>query len=384
MLTEIRVVECCQGVAGPLAGLRLAELGAEVIKVESGAGDWTRQLEPAVGPSGTSWLFHALNRGKKSVLLDELDSPGDFAAALAGSADVLLYDSDDEERRGFPAALLSANPDLISVSLSAFGEDGPLAGLAGSELVVQAMAEYPRYLGRPHDPPLRVAAEIAGFATGTFAVHAVLAGLLTRAKGTSGEHAHVSMLRSLVALETAQIAGQHDPDEYKSIRLTGPADPPDRGWRARDRSLIVSFGLGAGPSGRTGWEDFLDEIGASHIAEDPRFDRSGRNTTGRGDLVDDARPLYDEVFAGLDADQLGDSVVRHGGGYALFLDQAEVLEHPQTAAVGAVAEPEGPHDSAVLTFPARFSRTTPEVPRQSPGLGDHTAELASAAAPDQR
>jgi crotonobetainyl-CoA:carnitine CoA-transferase CaiB-like acyl-CoA transferase len=373
VLAGIRVIECCEGIAGPLAGLRLAELGAEVIKVEAGAGDWTRQLEPTVGPSGTSWLFHALNRGKKSVLLRDPGAPGEFAASLAPTADVLLYDSDDEQRRGFADALLAARGDVISVSISALGEQGPLAGLAGSELTAQALAEYPRYLGSPGDPPVRVGAEIAGFATATFAVHAVLAGLLARAEG--GERAHVSMLRSLVALETVQIAGQHNPDEYKSIRLTGPGDPPDRGWRTADRPVIISFGLGAGPSGRTGWEQFLDEIGASHIAEDPRYDRSGRNTTGRGDLVDEARPLYDAAFADLTADQLGEAIVRHGGSYAKFHDQAEVLAHPQTKAVQAVAAPEDEHDTPVLTFPARFSLTTPNVPRQSPRLGQHSAEF---------
>jgi crotonobetainyl-CoA:carnitine CoA-transferase CaiB-like acyl-CoA transferase len=380
-LDGIRVIEIAAGIAGPYAGLRLADLGAEVIKVETGAsGDWARGAAPPM-PDGTGALFAALNRGKRSLALAG-DPAGwrEALAALLARCDVAILD--------LPAAVLAASGldtlleqpgRRVVARLTPFGEAGPLADAQGGELQAQAMAGYTRYLGRHGEAPLRLGADVAGMGTGIFTVQAILAALLERAASGQGQVVSLSQLGSLLALKTVHLAAQSDPDNWGGPRLGGANDPPEHGWRTADRPITFAFGGSVGAEGRPGWMAFVEEMGLQRLAEDPRFDKAGRNSTGLGP---DARRLkgeYEARFRELPSADIIDSVRRHAGIGAAYNTPAEALAHEQTRTLGIVQEAEA--GQAALRFPARFSALQPRIASGVPRLGaDGIAVLRDIAA----
>ena len=392
-LDGIRVLEVAAGVAGPYAALRLADLGASVIKVETGeAGDWTRGAAPSL-PDGTGALFAALNRGKRSVALGAAPAGWrDVLAALAAQSDVVIID--------LPAAVLAASGldallaapgTRVVARLTPFGENGPLAEAEGGELQAQAMAGYTRYLGRHGEPPLRLGADVAGMGTGIFTVQAILAALLERAASGQGQVVSLSQLGSLLALKTVHLAAQSEPDAWGGPRLGGANDPPEHGWRTADRPITFAFGGSLGAEGRPGWMAFIEEMGLQPLAGDPRFDKAGRNSTGLGPDARRLKPDYEARFRDLPAATIIDSVRRHGGIGAAYNTPAEALAHEQTRRLGVVQEAapgvvqeagpgvvqeagpgvvqEAGPGQAALRFPARFSALRPRLAAGVPALG---------------
>src|SRR5262249_9855500 len=197
------VIDFTQGLCGPFCPMQLGDSGAEVIKIEPPAGDFARRMGPPfVGEE--SAVFLSLNRNKKSVVLDLETADGRQAAVhLARSADVLVEDfgADGAERIGLGhAQLREANPGLLHCSISPFGEEGPLRHANGSELVVQAMAEYTASLGRIGEKPVRLGADVASLNTGIFAAQAILAALFHRLRTGEGQRVAVSEFGSVLDL----------------------------------------------------------------------------------------------------------------------------------------------------------------------------------------
>src|SRR5580698_6012568 len=195
--------------------MQLGDGGAEVIKVEPPAGDFARRMGPPfIGDE--SAVFLSLNRNKKSVVIDLESSSGrETAAWLAREADVVVEDFGPgvATTMGLDyTRLRAANPKLIYCSITAFGEEGPLRHLPGSELVVQAMAEYTTSLGRIGDPPVRVGADIASLNTGTFAAQAILAALFHRLRSGEGQRVAVSQLGTLLNMRGIMWHALSDPD----------------------------------------------------------------------------------------------------------------------------------------------------------------------------
>ncbi len=183
-LEGFRVLDLTQGLCGPFCTMQLGDAGAEVIKIEPLAGDFARRIGPPF-IEGESAVFLSLNRNKKSVMLDlETTSGCEAVARLARESDVLVMDCGPTaaEKLGLSyEQLQSSNPKLVYCSITPFGEEGPLRDAPGSELVVQAMAEYTASLGRIGDPPVRLGADIASLNTGIFAAQAILAGTVSSA-----------------------------------------------------------------------------------------------------------------------------------------------------------------------------------------------------------
>jgi CoA:oxalate CoA-transferase len=192
-LAGFRVVDLTEGICGPFASMQLGDAGAEVIKVEPPKGDYARQVGPPF-VNGESAVFLSLNRNKKSVVVDYRQDQRSILKSLAATADVFLEDlgPGEAERLGFGYSELShRNPRLVYCAISPFGEEGPLKHIPGSELVVQAMAEYTASLGRIGDAPIRLGADVASLNTGIFTAQGILAALFHR------EHSgHVSVSRS--------------------------------------------------------------------------------------------------------------------------------------------------------------------------------------------
>lgn len=385
MLNGLRVVEFAEGIAGPLAGLRLSELGAHVIKLEPPGGDWLRNAEPFVHQENSSAAFYDLNRGKCSV---ELGPNGAAAAPLIRSlikqADVFITDRRADELGSFgidvsDGAITADNAKLIAVLISAWGRKGPYANRKGSELTAQAMSGYTRYLGSFDKPALRLGADVALAGTGIFAVQAVLAALYARKRTDRGQRIDLSLLNSLLAMKSVHLAAQSDPDKYDGPRVGGANHAPLRGWKTADDPIFFKFGGAIGSEGRQGWVEFVKEIGLDHLLDDPRCDKAGRETTGHGLYAPALRTTYERAFARYGAKELCSIIARHGGDAAVYISADEMLAHPQMQAMGFIRPASAADATAknIRAFPGRFSRLQTRTSVTAPALGQHTAAVAS-------
>ena len=200
-LTGLKVIELARILAGPWAGQIFADLGAEVIKIESAAGDDTRQWGPpfvtyADGTSDAAY-FHAANRGKSSVVIDFKTSEGQAEVRrLVAGADVLIenFKVGTLAKYGLDYASLSAlNPRLIYCSITGFGQDGPYASRPGYDFIVQGMSGIMDLTGNPDGPPQKIGVAFADIMTGLYAVIAIQAALIARAASGSGEHIDMAL-----------------------------------------------------------------------------------------------------------------------------------------------------------------------------------------------
>ena len=207
-LTGLKVVELARILAGPWAGQTLADLGAEVVKIESPAGDDTRTWGPPFvdNPDGTrdAAYFHACNRGKTSVVADFAD-PDDLAAvkALIADADVVIenFKVGGLAKYGLDHASLAAtNPRLVSCSITGFGQDGPYAPRAGYDFIVQGMSGIMDLTGEPGGPPQKIGVAFADIMTGLYAVIAIQAALAMRETTGRGQHIDLSLLDTMTGV----------------------------------------------------------------------------------------------------------------------------------------------------------------------------------------
>ncbi|MEQ8813512.1 CaiB/BaiF CoA-transferase family protein [Thalassobaculum sp.] len=385
MLPPLRIVEFAEGVAGPLAALRLGDLGADVVKIEAEQGDWLRGCPPFLSDGRTSAAFFSLNRGKRALGLGARPATaGDLLRRLLETADVLITDRTLEELealgiRGLGEEVWAANQRLVTVCISPFGDAGPLTGKPASELTAQAMAGYTRYLGSRDRPAERLGADVAGVSTGIFATQAALAALLWRRRSGRGQRVSVSMLNSLLSMKTVHLAAQSDPDEYSGPRVGGANDPPDRGWATGDSPITFMFGGSVGAEGRPGWVQFVEQMGLEWMLDDPRFDKAGRETTGLGPKARTLKPEYESAFVKRGSAEIVDAVRALGGLGSAYQTPAEAIAHPQAVALGVTASVPGPDGSlvSVLGFPARFSESAAAPGGDAPAIGGHSATICA-------
>jgi crotonobetainyl-CoA:carnitine CoA-transferase CaiB-like acyl-CoA transferase len=161
----------------------------------------------------------------------------------------------------------------------------------------------------------------------------------------------------------------------------GPAYPPEHGWKTADRPITFSFGGSVGAEGRPGWVQFVEALGLNQLLDDPRFDKTGRNSTGLGPQATELRPEYERRFRDFPADHVVDKAREFKGTGAVFQRHEEVLSHPQTQALELVRTlPDGAGgERRVLAFPGRFSRSRPELRGGIAALGQHSREVAAEA-----
>ncbi|MGH8060193.1 MAG: CoA transferase, partial [Candidatus Entotheonellia bacterium] len=382
VLAGITVIEFAQGLSGPLCAMFLGDLGARVIKVEPLHGDWARGLEPHIGQH--SAVFLALNRQKESLAVYWSCAQGrEVIQRLAARADVCIADVGDEragERAPDYATLAAQNPALIYGAITPFGERGPWADKVGSELVVQAASGYPRYLGEHGQEPVRLGADVASTAAGMFLLQGILASLLERRRSGLGQRVAVSQLGSLLSLKTIQIAAQQNPDTWEGYHCWGPYDPPDTGWRTRDRPIVFSFGefTGGGRDKQSRWPEFCQAIGLAHLVSDARFRKDGANSTGLGADAAKFRALYEEAFRRYTSEELIELIRQLGGAAYPYHTYETLFADPQAEALRLLREIPGPEGALrAVKAPWNFSNADMDVRRAPPDLGDATGAILS-------
>jgi crotonobetainyl-CoA:carnitine CoA-transferase CaiB-like acyl-CoA transferase len=370
-LDGIRVVDLSRVLAGPYCSLLLADMGAEVVKVEEpGRGDDTRAWPPFVG--GEATYFMSVNRGKKSLTLNMKHAEGKgILRRLLEGADVLLenFRPGTLERLGFGyAAVRSLNPRLVYCSISGFGESGPEAGRPGYDLIVQGESGIMDITGFPDGPPVKVGNSIADLAAGTMAAHGIVLALFARERTGQGQKVEIAMLEVMAALLTYH--GQAYFATGKSPRRRGNQHPsivPYEVFQAADGYLTV------GVANNSLWSRFCQAIGRPDLTADPRFDTEARRVENRDALV----PLLAAVFATAPVAhwlaRLGEAGVPAGK----IKEIGEVLESEHLRARGAVVSLTHPTAGPMRMVgpPIRLSGTPAEAAAPAPLLGEHTEEI---------
>ncbi|TDW92393.1 crotonobetainyl-CoA:carnitine CoA-transferase CaiB-like acyl-CoA transferase [Kribbella sp. VKM Ac-2566] len=284
-LSGLLVADFSRILAGPYATMLLADLGADVVKVESPGGDDTRSWQPPVR-DGISTYYLAVNRNKRSLALD-LKDPSDLAAAqeLARRADVLVenFRPGGLARFGLDYETVAAgNPELIYASISGFGSGPGGAELPGYDLIVQAISGLMSLTGAPDGEPFRAGISVFDVMAGLHATIGVLSALNLRHETGRGQHVEVNLLSSalsgLVNQSSAYVAGGVVP-----LRMgnSHPSLFPYEPLPCADGDLIIT----AGNNGQ--FRKLVEVLGVPELADDPRFDRNEKRTEHRDEL----RPL---------------------------------------------------------------------------------------------
>jgi succinate--hydroxymethylglutarate CoA-transferase len=272
-LSGLRIIAVEQYGAGPYGSMQLADLGAEIIKIENPAegGDMARRVGPFYLENGDSQFFHSFNRNKKSLTLD-LKKPAArrVLAALAARADGLIDNlrGDLPDKLGLTyAALAAANPRIVCVHLSAYGRSGTRAHWPGYDYLMQAEAGYLSVTGEPDGPPARMGLSIVDLMTGLFAAFALVSGVLeARATGT-GRDLDVSLfdcaLQNLSYLATWYLNAGHV--QSREPRSAHPSLVPSQLYRTRDGFIFIMCNK------EKFWPILCARLGHPEWAEDPRF-----------------------------------------------------------------------------------------------------------------
>jgi formyl-CoA transferase len=376
----VRVLELANYMAGPFCGMLLADLGAEVIKVENPrGGDFSRQTGPFL--QGESAGFIALNRNKKSLTLDLKASRGrTLFLELVKTADVLVenFRPGTMADLGIDYPVLSAlNPRLIFSSASAFGQTGPYSQRAGLDLIVQGMSGLMSITGEPDRPPVKVGVPIADLTTGLFGALAILASLRARDASGEGQQIDVSLFESAIALEVWETSGYFATgDVPEPLGSAHRVSAPYQAMRTADGYITV------GATNPRLWTSFCRALGLEALEHDPRFA-----------TVSDRRSRYLELAA-LIEDVTRTQTSQH---WYRLLEEAGVPCGVLNRVDQVVADPhvqardfvrDLPHSKVgtvrVTGSPMRLSKTPVRLDHTGPVLGEHTLEILSGLGLDER
>lgn len=374
LFDDLTVLELAQGVTGPFTTMQLGDFGARVIKIEPLPGDWTRAMGPPfVGDQ--SALFLSLNRNKQSLALDYTTAPGlELLRQLVARADVLVVDllpAERQRRQVAYADVAPLNPGLVYCAITPFGDQGPLADRRGSELVMQAVSGYTRYVGEPGGEPVRLGADIAGINSALFVYQAIVAALLVRQQSGVGQEVQVSQLGSLLATKTIMLGAQYNPDDWDGFHLVSTTDGPEHGWQTGDRAITFDFGTSP-----DGWQQFCRRLGLDHLLDDARF-ADWYRTMCLGAEAQALRPDYERGFTGQRAAELI-ALIRDLGGNAFpYLHYDELLDTEQVQRLEILEDVPHPAGGSLrmIGFPWQFSELQPAVRSAPPRRGEHTAAI---------
>jgi crotonobetainyl-CoA:carnitine CoA-transferase CaiB-like acyl-CoA transferase len=327
-LTGLKVVELARILAGPWAGQLLADLGAEVVKVERpGTGDDTRQWGPPFAPDGAAAYFHACNRGKRSVAIALDTAEGQAQVkALATQADVLIenFKVGGLARHGLDYPALSAlNPGLVYCSITGFGQDGPYAQRAGYDFVIQAMGGAMSLTGEPDGPPQKSGVAYADMFTGLYATVAILAALRERDRTGRGAHIDMALLDTQVAVLGNQALCWMVSGEAPRRMGNGHVNlVPYQAFRVADGEIVVAVGN----DGQ--FERLCALLNLDALARDERFRTNPARVVNRAVLI----PQLEQAMAG-----------RRQREFSEALEAAGIAAGPINAVDSVFADPQVVH-----------------------------------------
>jgi crotonobetainyl-CoA:carnitine CoA-transferase CaiB-like acyl-CoA transferase len=383
-LDGLRVLDLSRVLAGPLAAQILADLGADVIKIERpGRGDDSREWAPPhmtrdpVSPLDESVYFWTCNRGKRSAEIDISTAEGrKTAARLAAQADVLIENFKVGTLARYRLdydTLAAANPRLIYCSITGFGQTGPYRERPGNDTIVQAQGGLMSITGNPDGElgggPRKCGVAIADQMTALYSVVAILAAVSERHRSGKGQSIDMSLLDVQVAalsnIGMNYLATGQTPQRFGNrLSTVYPSD----NFRCHDGDLMLIVG------NDEQFRRFCLALGMPGVSEDPRFARNAARLQHAAELA----PLISQALANRGVAECQALLDRAGVPASPINDVAQVFEDPHVIARELVREVTGPEGRTVrvIANPIRMSRTPPASDRAPPKLGEHTPQIA--------
>jgi crotonobetainyl-CoA:carnitine CoA-transferase CaiB-like acyl-CoA transferase len=372
-LEGLKVIDLSHIMAGPTCSMMLADLGADVIKVEKipGGDDSRRMVPPAVGDESAAFMI--MNRNKRGISLNlkTVEGRGVLSRLLKG-ADVLIenYRRGTMEKMGLGYEVLHAlNPKLIYCSISGFGRTGPYADRGGFDLVAQGMSGLMSITGeRPGSPPLKSGAPVTDITAGILACVGVLAALHARESSGQGQMVDTSLFEagithtywhSAICFATGQAPGP--------MGTAHPLNGPYQAFPASDGWVTV------GAANQENWLRLLDALEATELRDDPRFVNNAERMRNLSALTDVLTPLFQRRSVSEWLRRLEGVGVPAGP----VLNIAQMHADPQARAREMIVETSHPTAGKVkaIGLPIKFSDTPGGVRMSAPVLGQHTCEV---------
>jgi succinate---hydroxymethylglutarate CoA-transferase len=376
-LNGLRVLEFGQIAAGPFVGMLLADLGADVVKVERpDGGDTMREWPPLIqnADSGErfSGSFASLNRNKRSIVVD-LKNPKAVARlrALCDETDVIVenFRPGVLTRLGLGYEVLSdSNPRLVYCSVSGYGQSGPYAQKGAFDVTVQAISGVMSVTGEADGPAAKCGVPVGDFTAALYAAYAIAAVAGQAARTGRGGYIDCSMLGAILGISAMQVAefyGTSIPP--KRLGSAHPRNAPYQGFEANDGQFVVAAG------NQELWRRFCDVIGRPALADHPQFSTQEMRARNQRALAAILQPIFAgrsraEWIAGLDANGIPCAPVN---GYDAILSDDHVK------GMGLIHDLMLPNSAAIKTigFPVEITGYQFHVERQPPALGEHTEEV---------
>jgi len=370
-LTGIKVVDLTRVISGPFCTLLLADMGAEVIKIETpGSGDILRAQ--GVIKDGLSWYYAAFNRNKKSLTLDLRSAEGkEILARLIRQSDVVMenFRPGVMAKMGFsPERLKELKPDIIYCGLSGFGVDGPYADRPAFDFIAQAMSGLMSLNGLEGTEPMRVGIPIADLVAGLYAAFGIVSSLVRRERTGRGEEIQTSMVDGLVSLFA-----------YMSANYFASGQIPIR--TGNDHPIVSPYGLfqasdgevAVAPSNDAFYERFLKALDLTHLKDDPDLATNELRMANRQKI----NALVNEKTRTQSKAYWVDKFNKAGVPAGVIQNMKEVFEDPQVLHQQMVLEVDHPGYGAVKMagFPVKLRENPNQVRRPAPRLGEHNEEI---------
>lgn len=370
-LDGLRVLDLSRIIAGPYAATLLADLGADVVKLERpGQGDDLRHWR---GGGGISPVFAAINRNKRGVAIDLASAEGARVAfELARRADVIVENflPGVADRLGLGyAAVRAENPTVVYASVTGFGQTGPYARRAGYNTIAQGMSGIMALTGMPGHPPTKVGGSVADLAAAYLTFGAISAALVERFRSGRGQHLDVSLLSATLGLLPDPVAHFFAGGGVRPRREgnRNPSLAPAEAFQTKDGLLNVVT-MNAEQYAR-----FCAALGDAELESDPRFATNDARVGHREEF----RARVERALAGTTTAEAVDRLGKAGIACGPIHEFDEVFDDPQVRHLGLVQEVDQPGLGPVrmLGFPYRTSAGPTAVRRPAPRLGEHTAEV---------
>ncbi len=379
-LDGVRVIELAHVMAGPVCGLMLADLGADVVKVERPTGDPTRKFVPPE-QGGEAAAFLMLNRNKRGIALDIKSADGrDVLLRLLGDADVLIenYRPGSLARLGLDYASLEADfPELIYCSITGYGSSGPMAEEGGLDLVAQGYSGIMSITGEGEGrPPVKVGVPLTDISAGILAALGVVSALHRRNQTGRGQQVETSLFeagllttfwQAAIALATGKSPGP--------MGSAHPLSAPYEAFRTADGWITL------GTPTQTNWERLPGVLGMPELLDDERFADNAGRLEHRQVLVDLVQKRLLQQGAADWLAALGAAGIPAGP----VLSVGEALHHPQSLARGMLTNVDHPTAGRVPTIgpPIKLSESPASVRGPAPQFGQHTRQVLSEAGYDK-
>jgi len=370
-LDGVKILDLSSALAGPYCTMMLADMGAEVIKVEPPEGDVSRSWGPPF-IEGESSYFLSINRNKKSIVINLKSEKGkEIVLKLAEKCDVFVenFRPGVAKRLGVDyETVKKVNPKIIYCSISGFGQEGPYRDYPAFDQILQGMGGLMSITGEPGRPPVKVGIPITDIAAGMFAAYGIVCALFYREKTGKGQYVDVSMLDSQVAWLTYQ-AGRY----FATGEIPGPIGSghplivPYQAFKTKDGYINIAAG------NDNLFRSLCKVLGVEHLADDPRFNTNPKRVENREELV----KILEEIFVQKTTSEWLELIRKAGVPCGPIYNVADVVNDPQVLFRKMVVEIDHPKSGRIKVtgVPVKLSESPGDVRLPPPMLGQHTVDI---------